>query len=130
ELGAAQVLSVIHNGAYESVFAHSGIDATVNPRREVIEEILRHTRERGVEKLTFVEDERGEVVEIELSAESTLTGRPLERAVGDVPHNFVIGAVIRNGEVITPRGETILRAEDRLVVFADTEVSDEVLAVI
>jgi trk system potassium uptake protein TrkA len=130
ELGAAQVLSVIHNGAYESVFAHSGIDATVNPRREVIEEILRHTRQRGIEKLTFVEDEQGEVVEIELSGESTLTGRPLEQSVGDVPHNFVIGAVIRHGEVITPRGETILQAEDHLVMFMEAEVSDEVLAAI
>ncbi|PSQ77367.1 MAG: Trk system potassium transporter TrkA [Bacteroidetes bacterium QH_6_63_17] len=130
EIGAEQVLSVVHHGAYESVFAHSGIDVTVNPRREVIEEILRHTRQRGVENLTFVEDERGEVVEIELSAESVLTERPLKRAVGDVPHNFVLGAVIRDDAVITPRGETILQAEDQLVMFVEADVSDEVLAAI
>ncbi len=130
ELGAGQVLSVVHNGVYESVFACSGIDATVNPRREVIEEILRHTRKRGVEKITFVENDRGEVVEVELAADSPLVGRPLEQTAGEVPHNFVVGAVLRDGTVITPRGKTTLDAGDRLVLFVDAEEAEEVLAAI
>jgi trk system potassium uptake protein TrkA len=127
ELGASQVLSVVHNGMYESVFTCSGIDATVNPRREVIEEILRHTRTRGVEKITFVENDRGEVVEVELAADSPLVGRPLEETAGEVPHNFVVGAVLRGETVITPRGKTVLNAGDHLVLFVDAEEADEVL---
>jgi trk system potassium uptake protein TrkA len=130
ELGASQVLSVVHNGKYESVFSCSGIDVTVNPRREVIEEILRHTRVRGVEKITFVEDDRGEVVEIELSADSALVGRTLEEAAQAVPHNFVLGAVIRDEEVLIPRGKTVLRSKDHLVLFVDADVADEVLGAI
>ena len=130
ELGAEQVLSVVHHGVYESVFTHSGIDVTVNPRREVIEEILRHTRVRDVEKITFVEHERGEVVEIELNDDSPLVGPPLEEAVQSVPHNFVLGAVIRNGDVLIPRGKTVLERGDHVVMFVDTEVADEVLEAI
>ncbi len=130
EIGASKVLSVIHNGTYESVFSCSGIDVTVNPRREVIEEILRHTRERDVEKITFVEHERAEVVEIELDADSPLVGHPLQETVQEVPHNFVLGAVVRDEDVLTPRGGTVLREGDRLVMFLDAEVADEVLAAI
>ncbi len=130
ELGASQVLSVVHNGKYESVFSRSGIDVTINPRREVIEEILRHTRKRGVEKITFVEGDRGEVVEVELSEDSCLTDRPLQEAAQEVPHNFVLGAIIRNGEVLIPRGKTVLQGRDHLVLFVDAEVADEVLEAI
>jgi len=127
DLGAEQVLSVVHRDVYESVFTRSGIDTTVNPRREVIEEILRHTRVRGIEKITFVERDRGEVVEVELSTESPLLGRPIKEVVEAVPHNFVLGAVIRHGEVLIPRGKTVLESGDHLVLFVDAERADEVL---
>ncbi len=127
DLGAGRVVSVVHRDVYESVFTSSGIDTTVNPRREVIEEILRHTRVRGIEKITFVERDRGEVVEVELTEESPLVGRPLEEAAESVPHNFVLGAVIRDGQVLIPRGNTVLKARDHLVLFVETDVSAEVL---
>ena len=130
DLGADRVLSVVHRNVYESVFTSSGIDTTVNPRREVIEEILRHTRVRGVEKITFVERDRGEVVEVKLTAESPLVGRPLQDAVQDVPHNFVLGAVVREGEALIPRGKTVLEPRDHLVMFVDADVSAEVLEAI
>jgi len=130
ELGADKVLSVVHRGDYESVFTGSGIDATVNPRREVIEEILRHTRERGVEKITLVENDRGEVIEVELSADSPLVGRPLKETAGEIPHNFVVGAVLRDEEVLTPRGKTVLETGDHLVLFVDVDGADEVLEAI
>ncbi|WP_263840752.1 Trk system potassium transporter TrkA [Salinibacter sp.] len=127
DLGAERVLSVVHRDVYESVFTSSGIETTVNPRREVIEEILRHTRVRGIEKITFVEGDRGEVVEVALTAESPLVGRPIEEGVEAVPYNFVVGAVTRNGEVLIPRGKTVLEPQDHLVLFVDAEEADEVL---
>jgi trk system potassium uptake protein TrkA len=130
ELGADQVLSVVHHGDYESAFTCSGIDVTVNPRREVIEEILRHTRERGVEKITFVEHERGEVLEVALTSDSPLVGRPVKKAVTEMPPQFVLGAVIRGDEVLIPRGETVLKEKDDLVMFVDADAAGEVLEAI
>jgi len=97
DLGAGRVVSVVHRDVYESVVTSSGIDTTVNPRREVIEEILRHAHVHGIEKITSVERDRGEVVELELTAESPLVGRPLEEAAETVPPNFVLRAVVRDG---------------------------------
>lgn len=126
-LGAEQILSVVHNSAYESLFDVNGVDVTVNPRREVIEEILRHTRERDVEKMTFVERGQGEVIELKLEPDSPLVGRPLEAAIQEIPHHFVVGAVVRDRRVLTPRGNSVLQRGDHLVIFVDAEHSDEVL---
>lgn len=127
---AARVVAVVHEAQYESVFEASGIDVTVNPRREVIEEILRHTRKRALQKIAFVEHHRGEVIEVELSAGSPLAGRPLQDAIGEMPRELVIGAVTRDGQVLVPRGNTTLQPGDHLVVFVDAKVLDEALEVL
>ena len=105
----------------------SGVEETFNPRTEVIEEILRHTRSRQLEKVAFIEGHRGEVIEVELTAKSPLVGRPLKEAVAELPGKLVIGAVSRSGLVIIPHGETRLRAGDDLVIFVDTTCVDELM---
>lgn len=127
QLGAERVVSVVHDQKYESLFEQSGIDVVVNPRREVIEEILQYIRGPDVEKIAFVEHHQGEVIEIELRAESSLVGRPLKKSMDDFPKSMVIGAISRKNNIITPRGDTVPEAGDHVVLFADTEELDEVL---
>ncbi len=126
-LGAERAVSVVHEKQYESLFEASGVDVTVNPRNKVIEAILRHTRQRPLEKVAFIEDHAGEVLEVELDADSPLVGRPLEEAAADFPAELVIGAVSRGPETIIPGGETELRVGDHLVVYVGSEVVNEVV---
>jgi len=39
----------------------------------------------------------------------------------DLPEGILVGAVIRDGEVIIPRGETEILAGDRVVLFARSD---------
>ena len=126
-LGAERVVSVVHNTKYEALFEEFGVSVTVNPRNKVIEEILRHTRNRRLEKVAFVEDHRGEVLEVELDGDSILVGRPLMDAAEQLPREMVIGAVSRRDETIIPSGETELEAGDHLVIYADSTVVNEVV---
>lgn len=50
---------------------------------------------------------------------SSLVGVPLRDA--ELPDGVIIGAVVREGEVITPTGATVIKAHDRVVIFAVTE---------
>lgn len=126
-LGAEQVISVVHNAKYTSMFESCGISTTVNPRKEVIQEILRHTRARHFEKIAFVEQHRGEVVELKLGPDSPLLGGPLSETADDLPEAMVIGAVSRGGETIIPTGETELQAGDDLVIFVASDTVDELI---
>lgn len=126
-LGADRVVSVVHNQKYEALFDDFNVDVTVNPRNKVIQEILRHTRDRPLEKVAFVEKHRAEVIEVELDTDSVLVDRPLKDAARDLPEAIVIGAASRGERTVIPGGETELRAGDTLVIFAESKVVNELM---
>jgi trk system potassium uptake protein TrkA len=127
ELGADRIVAAVDESKYVKLFEDYGIDAAVNPREEVIEEIFRYTRGRELEGVTFIEEHRGEVIELTLDEDSILVGRPLKESATDLPNSLVIGALYRDGHVIIPTGETVPGSGDEVVIFIDTEVVDEVI---
>ena len=126
-LGADRTVAVVERAEYAELFEAVGVDVAVDPREETAEEIVRFTRASGTEKVAMLEHDRAEVIEIELDAGSPLAGRQLASAVDDLPGNLVVGAVTRDGELITPRGNTELRAGDHLILFVETAELDAVV---
>jgi trk system potassium uptake protein TrkA len=61
-----------------------------------------------------------------LDADSHLVGRTIAEAVPELPDGVVVGAVSRNGEHVTPRGDTVLEADDHVVLFVDSTVLEKV----
>jgi trk system potassium uptake protein TrkA len=51
----------------------------------------------------------------------------LGRAIQDLPlpHNCVIAAIIRKGEIVVPRGLTTLEVADEVLAVVDSEGADE-----
>ena len=41
---------------------------------------------------------------------------PLREA--DLPEDVMVGAIVRGEEVIIPRGDTVIKPKDRVVIFA------------
>jgi len=130
QTGASRTVAVVENGEYVRLFEAVGVDVAVNPREVVAEEITRFTHQQRAENVAVIESDRAEVVEIAVDEESVLAGRPIRESAADVPARMVIGAVTRDGEVITPRGETVIEPGDHIVVFADAGAVDEVLSVL
>ncbi|OYW60556.1 MAG: potassium transporter TrkA, partial [Rhizobiales bacterium 12-68-15] len=58
-------------------------------------------------------------IEAEALETSPLVGRPLRDL--DMLDGLRIGAIVRHGEVILPTGDTIVRAQDHVVLFALAE---------
>jgi trk system potassium uptake protein TrkA len=113
-------VSVVDSGDYAELFEAVGVDVAINPRDLTAEEITRFTRERRMENVALIESDRAEVSEIEVNGESVLVGRTLREAVAELPAPIVVGAITRDGELITPRGETEIRPGDHVVVFVET----------
>ena len=44
-----------------------------------------------------------------------------------MPSSVVIGAIVRDGEVLAPRGDTMIQYEDNIVILIDVSVSDKIL---
>lgn len=119
KLGCKRNLSLLNNPSYPA-FAHAlGIDAFVNPRQVTISKILQHVRRGRIRGVHALQNGAAEVIEAEALETSPLVGRPLRDI--DLPDGIRVGAIFRDGEVITPDGSTIIRAHDRAVLFAIAE---------
>ena len=129
-VGVERTIAVIENLEYAALFETVGVDVAINPREETAEEIIRFTRSRRTEKIAMLEHDRAEVIEFEVGLDSTLTGRPIAEVSADLPDRVVIGAISRGGELITPRGSTVIEPGDHVIVFVDAAVLDEVVELI
>ena len=127
-LGVDRTVAVVDTGAFADLFEAVGVDVAISPREATAEEITRFTRARRAENVSLIDGDRAEVLEVEIDAESAIAGRSIGEFVPELPKGVVIGAITRGGELITPRGDTVVRAGDHVVLFADTEVVDALAA--
>jgi len=124
-LGAKRAVTVVDSGEYVDLFEEVGIDVAVNPREATAEEITRFTREHQAENLAIIESDYAEVLEIEVDEESVLVDRPIRESVGDLPNGMILGSITRDGELVIPRGDTIVKHGDHVVVFVAIEALEE-----
>ncbi|QZP37720.1 Trk system potassium transporter TrkA [Halobaculum magnesiiphilum] len=125
-LGVERTVAVVDRTVYVDLFETVGIDVGVSPRAVVAEEISRFTREGSAENVALIEDDRAEVLEVEVTEESLLANRPISESIHDFPDCLVIGAITRDGELVTPRGDTVIEPGDHVVVFFEESAVDEV----
>ncbi|WP_336021917.1 Trk system potassium transporter TrkA [Halobellus salinisoli] len=127
-MGVERTIAIIDADEYVDLFETVGVDVGVSPRGVVAEEISRFTLDGNAENVALIESDKAEVLEIEIDAESLLAGRTIQESTRDLPDGVVIGAITRDREFITPRGDTVVEVGDHVVVFAGIDVVDDVTA--
>ncbi|ELZ27895.1 Trk system potassium transporter TrkA [Halorubrum terrestre] len=125
-LGVDRVIAVVDSPDYVTVFEEIGIDIAVNPRTVTAEEITRFTYESVAENIAVLENDQAEVLELELTEGCGLVGRPISEIVAESDVRFVIGAITRNHQLVTPRGDTVLQAGDHVVLFVESDSVGEI----
>jgi trk/ktr system potassium uptake protein len=96
----------------------------INPRETTVSSVLQHVRRGRIKSVYSLRDGEAEVFEAEALETSPLVGQPLRDA--RLPSSVIVGAIIREGEVIMPRGDSMVRAHDRVVVVARAMVVKKV----
>ncbi|MCS3632146.1 trk system potassium uptake protein TrkA [Salinibacter ruber] len=126
QLGVPRVFGVIRERQYVGLGEMSALDGVVHPREETAAYISRHVLESYADSVARIEHERAEVFETTLSTEGRLTDRRIEEGVPDLPGPCTVGTVLREGRVLVPRGNTLLRTGDRVVVIAHAEHAEAI----
>lgn len=120
-LGAKQVVTVNDRHDYADLAPAIGVDALISPRSAAVGSILHYIRRGRVLRVTSFGAGDAEAIEFEALPTSDVVGRPLR----DVrfPGDAIIGAVVREEDqaVLIPRGDDVVRAGDRVIVFALTK---------
>jgi trk system potassium uptake protein TrkA len=114
--GCQRSVTLINKTTYAPLMGTLGIDAVVSPKGITASTILQHVRRGRVRSVHSLGEGFGEIIEAEAMETSGLVGTPLREA--KLPAGVIVGALVRDGAVIIPRGDTVIRAHDRVVVFA------------
>ena len=123
-MGSQRAITLINSATYVPLTPSLGIDVVVSPRNITVSTILQHVRRGRIHSVHTIRDGFGEIIEAEAMETSSLVGMPLKEA--ELPDNVLVGAVVRDGEVIVPRSDTIVQVHDRVVLFAAAEAVREV----
>ncbi len=115
-LGCKTNLSLLNNTSYHDFTRTLGIDAHINPRSVTISKVLQHVRRGRIRGVHSIQNGMAEIIEAEALDTSSLVGKPLREQ--ELPEGIRIGAICRGGEVIFPDGDAIIKAKDRVIVFA------------
>lgn len=122
--GTRRAITLINNPTYGPLINSLGIDVYINPRATTVSSILQHVRRGSIRGLYTLADGKAEVIEAEALETSGMTNVPLREL--KLPSGIIIGAIVRGDEVIIPRGDTIVKVEDRVILFVLTDMVKKV----
>jgi trk system potassium uptake protein TrkA len=116
QMGAKKVIARADRPDYVPLFEMIGIDMAISPREATVNEVLKLTMGRGIEKLTTLEGEKAEIIEYTTSRYSKIIGKSLNKI--KFPKNAIVTTIVHNDEIIIPGGDSVIREGDRVIVFA------------
>ncbi len=118
--GCQRAITLLNSGTYETLINSLGIDVVVSPRNITVSTILQYVRRGRIHSVHTLREGFGELIEAEALETSELVGKPLKEV--KLPQGVLLGAIVREGKMICPRGSTVVQAKDRVVLFAAEDV--------
>lgn len=128
-LGARTVMALINRPAYvDLVQATEGIDIAFSPQQATIGSLLAHIRRGDVVNVHSLRRGAAEAIEAVAhgdASSSRVIGRRIEEI--KLPRGTTIGAIVRGDEVLMAHHDTVIEAEDHVILFlVDKSRIDEV----
>lgn len=113
--GAERTVALLDKPSYRNIYDVMGVDFAISPRILCANRILRFVRSENVLTIAVVAEGRGEVIEIEARLPAGKSEVKIKNL--GLPKGVVVGAVVHGEDVTIPRGDTVVRQGDRLIVF-------------
>ena len=114
-LGAKKSIALINRVEYMPLVSTVGIDGVINPRHAAVSKILNYIRKGKIVSATPLHDERVEAYEVIALETADITDRPIKDI--KFPPGTIVGAIIRNDDIMIPDGESIIRPDDHVIIF-------------
>ena len=113
--GARHAVALVNIPGFISLVGTLGVDAVINPSQITVSSILEHVRRGRIRDVHPIVEDLGEVLEAEALPSSLLVGKPLRTA--KIPKGVAIGGILRDGVVMAVRGDTVIEADDTVIIF-------------
>jgi len=117
-LGARKALCLINRVSYVDLVEGSSIDIAISPQQSTVSALLAHVRRGDVVKVHALRRGAAEAIEAVAHGDrhnSKVVGRRLDEI--KLPPGTTIGAIVRGDEVIIAHHDTVIEAEDHVILF-------------
>jgi trk system potassium uptake protein TrkA len=116
--GAQKVLALINRSAYVDLVQGGKIDIALSPAHVTIGSLLAYVRRGDVAAVHSLRRGAAEALELVAHGDrqsSRVVGRRIDEI--DLPKGATIGALVRGEEVVMGHHDTVIEAEDHVIVF-------------
>ena len=114
-LGAKKTITRISKFSYIPLVSAIGLDTLVSPRLSAIRAILQYIRRGKIISVAPLKGEHAEAIEAEALETSDIVNVPLSKV--KFPKGALVGAIVRDDEIIIPLGDSVIKPKDRLIIF-------------
>ncbi|MBF0245907.1 MAG: Trk system potassium transporter TrkA, partial [Planctomycetes bacterium] len=128
QYGAKRTVVLTEKPEYLEILDKSDIDIIINPRLITVGKILQFLRRGKLLSAAKLIEGEAEVLEYLVEDDSPITGKKIKalRQKKLLPEGCRVAAIIEEGIMIIPNGETSIKAGQRLVIFALPESLEQV----
>jgi len=119
KLGAKKAICLINNNSYLKLLDGTEIDLAIQPKLETLGGILKHVRKGDVVGVSSVCGGSAEAIEAiahRSKNSSSVVGLRVDQV--NLPDGVILGALIREKEVIPVHHDTVFAEGDHVVMFA------------
>ena len=116
--GAGKVIALINRSAYVSLLQGGKIDIVLSPAHVTIGSLLAYVRQGDVAAVHSLRRGAAEALELVVHGDrqsSRVVGRRIDEI--DLPKGATIGAIVRGNQVVMGHHDTLIEAEDHVIVF-------------
>lgn len=118
QLGAKKVMTIVNNPAYVDLIQANTIDIAIHPQSITIGSLLTHVRRGDMVSVHSLHQGVAEAIEAIAHGDensSKVVGRTVDRVA--LPPGAIIGAIVRGDEVIIAHDDTLIKAEDHIILL-------------
>jgi trk system potassium uptake protein TrkA len=117
-LGARKTMALINRAAYVDLVESGDIDIAISPPQATIGSLLAHVRRGDVVMVHSLRRGAAEAIEAIAHGDAS-SSRVVGKAIEDIklPEGTTIGAIVRGEEVLIAHHDTVIQAEDHVLLF-------------
>jgi trk system potassium uptake protein TrkA len=115
KMGVKRTIAEVENMEYINLAENTGIDTIINKKISAASRIFRHTTNPNVTQVKYLTGADAEILEFNVPANAKITKGTLRSM--DFPDDAIIGGGTHEGVPFIATGDTIIKANDKVVVF-------------
>lgn len=122
QYGALRSISLVDRPGLKSILEEVGIDLVISPMEVTLSTILKYFHKDDFNALGTLNQGEVQVLELKVRDKAKSANMRLDAIMRFRKREMVIGAIVRDGKIIIPRGDTFIHPKDRLMIFTKSKL--------